>query len=260
MTQTAPQITSHDAPAMVIMELIMFVLMPFYLGASHGDQDLARDAIAAMLETFNPKSVREVDLAGRVISFSTVAMDSLGLSMRQGLSEARIMRYRANAIALEKAAGRCEARLLALQAARKSAATQPAAAPKPAAAQHAAPQPAAPQPAAPQPAAPQPAASRPAAEQPAAEQPAAVKPAVPASPARAEAKPAQFPPQARPPLAKPVISQAEMEKMQQDARAMFEHLSRNDTRALSEMSGPELLAAAKTAAETAMIKAGFPAA
>lgn len=46
--------------------------------------------IRQLINAYNPGSVTELDLAGRIVGFNIVAMDNLRLSMTQGLSDTKI--------------------------------------------------------------------------------------------------------------------------------------------------------------------------
>jgi hypothetical protein len=108
-----------------IMQGILAFLLPFFLPVSVS-AEAARDAIQDLLDGYNPAGPRELGLAGRIVGFSTAAMDNLRLSMGPNLPESRVMRYRSNAVALNRAAERCERALEAIQA--KRLATERAAA------------------------------------------------------------------------------------------------------------------------------------
>ncbi len=123
MTQPDSQPTTIDC----IFENILTFMLPFFLSSAGGDADLGRAAIQELAEAYNAATVTELELVGRVLGFSVVAMDNLRLSMNPGMSDTKILRYRSNAVALSRAGEQCRKILEAVQANRK-----PMAIPKPA--------------------------------------------------------------------------------------------------------------------------------
>jgi hypothetical protein len=114
-----------------IFEQILGFMLPFYLAAAGGDGGLAREAIAELVEAYDCASAVELELAGRILGFSTVAMDNLRLSMQPEMSDAKILRYRSNAVALSRAGEQCRKILEVIQGKRKPPA-RPLAVPRPA--------------------------------------------------------------------------------------------------------------------------------
>jgi hypothetical protein len=104
----------------VIFENILEFLLPFFLSSAGGNADLGRCAIQAMAEAHDAATVTELDLVGRILGFSVVAMDNLRLSMSKGMSDNKILRYRSNAVALSRAGEQCRIILEVVQAKRKS--------------------------------------------------------------------------------------------------------------------------------------------
>jgi hypothetical protein len=142
MTQTdldTAQPTTMDC----IFENILVFMLPFFLSSAGGDADLASDTIRELAEGYNVTTATELELAGRILGFSTVAMDNLRLSMDPEMADTKVLRYRSNAVALSRAAEQCRTILDVMQANRTAmrppvpAATIPApaiaAAPPPAA-------------------------------------------------------------------------------------------------------------------------------
>jgi hypothetical protein len=117
MSLVEPSPTAVD----VIFENILDFLLPFFLAAAGADADLARLAIQGMAEVYNADTVTELDLVGRILGFNVVAMDNLRLSMNQGMSDNKILRYRSNAVALSRAGEQCRVILEVMQAKRKAA-------------------------------------------------------------------------------------------------------------------------------------------
>jgi hypothetical protein len=99
--------------------------LPFFLAAASGNVSAARAAVLELIGAYSPGTSIELDLAGRVIGFSIVAMDNLRLSMEDGLSATRVLRYRSNAVALSRASEQARLILQAIQANRESTAPIP---------------------------------------------------------------------------------------------------------------------------------------
>ncbi len=109
-------------PANVLFHTILGSLLPFFLAAAGGNADVAGTAILELVDAHDAATVQELDLVGRIIGFSSAAMDNLRLSAAPDLPDAKSLRYRANAVALNRAADRCQTMLDTLQARRRDAA------------------------------------------------------------------------------------------------------------------------------------------
>ncbi|PPQ40838.1 hypothetical protein [Rhodopila globiformis] len=99
-----------------LFDTILGFLLPFFLLGAHGDRALATAAIRDLIQAYHVSTVTELDLAGRIVGFSVVAMDNLRLSMRPDLSDSLVLRYRCNAVTLSRSADQAQAMLEALQA------------------------------------------------------------------------------------------------------------------------------------------------
>jgi hypothetical protein len=110
-------------------------ILPFFLASAGGNTKAARAAVAELIDAYNPATPTELDLVGRIIGFSIVAMDNLRLSMDDGLSTTKVLRYRSNAVSLSRASEQARLILQAIQAKRETTAQIPrpavAAAPAP---------------------------------------------------------------------------------------------------------------------------------
>jgi hypothetical protein len=110
-------------------------ILPFFLAAAGGNVKAARAAVAELIDAYNPATPTELDLVGRIIGFSIVAMDNLRLSMDDDLSTTKLLRYRSNAVSLSRASEQARVILQAIQAKRETTAQIPrpavAAAPAP---------------------------------------------------------------------------------------------------------------------------------
>jgi hypothetical protein len=127
MTQPESQPAAIDC----IFDNILAFMLPFFLSAAGGDANLGRATIQQLAESYNATTTTELELVGRILGFSTVAMDNLRLSMNPGMSDTKILRYRSNAVALSRAGEQCRKILEAVQASRQPAET-PIAIPRPA--------------------------------------------------------------------------------------------------------------------------------
>jgi hypothetical protein len=117
MTQADPSVPATGD----VFETIVGFLLPFFLTAANGNPDRARAAIAELLGAYGASTATEHDLVGRIIGFSIVAMDNLRLSMTNGMSDTKALRYRCNAVTLGRASDRARTLLEASQAKRGSA-------------------------------------------------------------------------------------------------------------------------------------------
>jgi hypothetical protein len=122
MTTAEPQPTTFDC----IFENILGFMLPFFLTSTEADTEIACLAIRELAEGFNVATANELELVGRILGFSTVAMDNLRLSMNPELSDTKVLRYRSNAVALSRAGEQCRKILTVMQANRNRPA-QPAA-------------------------------------------------------------------------------------------------------------------------------------
>jgi hypothetical protein len=105
-----------DGPAIeCLRNTISGFLMPFFLAAAGGNPETARAAILALIGAYNAGNLAELDLAGRTVGFGIVAMDNLRLSMSDGMSDSKVLRYRSNAVSLSRAAEQARQILRALQ-------------------------------------------------------------------------------------------------------------------------------------------------
>jgi hypothetical protein len=113
-----------------IFEHILGFMLPFFITCAAGDADLAREAIRELAEAYDAATVTELELVGRILGFSTVAMDNLRLSMTPEMSDTKRLRYRSNAVALSRAGEQCRKILEVMQGKRKPA-EKPMAVPRP---------------------------------------------------------------------------------------------------------------------------------
>ena len=103
-----PEIPTHSEilthPSDSLLNLIVTLLAPMFLGAGGGNLTFAR---MAALETVNAYRVRnQADLiaVAQIVAFGLAALGSLSLSMADNLSLSMILRLRGNANALNRSA------------------------------------------------------------------------------------------------------------------------------------------------------------
>ncbi len=99
----------------IIRDRILTFLIPLFLTPANSDANRARQAVEALLESYNPRTARELRLAALAIAFSLGALDALAKSASQDATLSQVLRLRGNANALARSADKAE---LALQAER----------------------------------------------------------------------------------------------------------------------------------------------
>jgi hypothetical protein len=114
MSHASSQTNSIDC----LFITILGAIVPFHLVGNDGDVATIQAAVLELVEGYAAANAPELDLVGRMIGFGTAVMDNLRLSARSGLSDSKILRYRSNAIALNRSAEQCRKTLEAMQAKR----------------------------------------------------------------------------------------------------------------------------------------------
>jgi hypothetical protein len=102
-----------------ISEFILDFLLPFFIAGAGGDDELGRAAILELAEAYDAVTAMELEVVGRLLGFSVVAMDNLRLSMKPDMSDTKVLRYRSNAVALSRAGEQCRKVLEVMQRNRK---------------------------------------------------------------------------------------------------------------------------------------------
>jgi hypothetical protein len=111
----------------LIFEAILGFLLPIFLTTAGGDPVAARSAVLELIDAYGVTTVRQLILVGRIMALSTAAMDDLRRSMVDpAMPDAKVLRLRNNAVALNRTADRCQKALEMLQAPQRPA-TRPAA-------------------------------------------------------------------------------------------------------------------------------------
>jgi hypothetical protein len=121
LTQSAPAQTINQpdtAPSAFdcILGNILEFMLPFFLVSAGGNTNLARAAIKELIDAYQASTPEQLDLVGRIIGFSTAAMDNLRLSMAPDLSATKVLRYRSNAVTLSRSSDQALKILEAAQA------------------------------------------------------------------------------------------------------------------------------------------------
>jgi hypothetical protein len=108
-------------------EAVLALLAPLFL-ATTGDERAARSAAQAALDSYGPRTDRELRLAALSIAFALNALQALGHAASPETTPNQAIRLRSNANALHRSAQQCEARLEALRTTQQEPAEpQPAA-------------------------------------------------------------------------------------------------------------------------------------
>ncbi|WP_428486609.1 hypothetical protein [Rhodopila sp.] len=113
--QPEPDLSTVD----VILQTILGFMLPFLLAGAGGNPDLAIATIMDLVNDYQAATPQELELVGRIISFSTLSMDNLRLSMTEGLADSKVLRYRSNAVALSRNAEQCRKVLQDIQGNRR---------------------------------------------------------------------------------------------------------------------------------------------
>jgi hypothetical protein len=113
-----------------LMNLIIGFLTPMLLNATGGDRAQAEKTAIQTVNAYAASNLAELLLVGQSIALGIAMLSSVSLSMRENIPISLILRLRANAISLHRAAEQC--RLALLQPEPSYAAPAAKAQPKPA--------------------------------------------------------------------------------------------------------------------------------
>ncbi|MFO1024768.1 MAG: hypothetical protein U1E70_06270 [Acetobacteraceae bacterium] len=96
-----------------LLAILVTFLTPLFLGEATGNHDLAtaRAAATEAVQSFRPRNAWELLTAVQAVAFAMAALGSIGLSLDDTLSASAVLRCRANANALQRAADRAQDRL-----------------------------------------------------------------------------------------------------------------------------------------------------
>ncbi len=109
-----------------VLEKILTLLAPLVLAAVQGDTQAARDAARSMLDSYEPRTDRELRLAALSIAFGFGALDALSKAADPDLTPNQAIRLRGNANALHRSAEQADKRLETLRRSPPDATADPA--------------------------------------------------------------------------------------------------------------------------------------
>jgi hypothetical protein len=101
-----PAIGTHSPlhPADILMNLIVALLAPMFLGAAAGDIGFARSAAIETVNAYRIRNHADLIAVAQIIGFGLAALGSLSLSMMDEISLSMTLRLRGNAVALNRSA------------------------------------------------------------------------------------------------------------------------------------------------------------
>ena len=102
MSQTTSDPTPQS-PAGILLNLILVLLTPMFLGAAGGNLTFARLAAAETLTAYRAETRVDLITIAKIVAFGLATLDTLGLSMTDDLSITKILRLRASANASDRA-------------------------------------------------------------------------------------------------------------------------------------------------------------
>lgn len=91
-------------PSTILMNLIVALLAPMFLGVSAGNSGLARSAAIATINGYRTRNHADLIAVAQIIAFGLAALGSLSLSMADDVSLSMTLRLRGNANALNRSA------------------------------------------------------------------------------------------------------------------------------------------------------------
>jgi hypothetical protein len=108
MTQTTtspdPATVEDLEPADFLMNIIVTLLSPIFLGVTGGNVRMARMAAIETLSAYNMQNLSDLIAIAQIVAYGLVALSSLSLSMADDLSLPMILRLRGNANACTRSA------------------------------------------------------------------------------------------------------------------------------------------------------------
>jgi len=91
-------------PSNILMNLIVALLAPMFLGVAAGDINLARMAAIETVNAYRSRNHADLIAIAQIIGYGLAALGSLSLSMADDISIAMALRLRGNANALNRSA------------------------------------------------------------------------------------------------------------------------------------------------------------
>jgi hypothetical protein len=91
-------------PSVLLMDLIIALLAPMFLGISNGDVNLARMAAVETVNAYQARNHADLVAIAQIVAFGLAALGSLSLSMADEISLVMTLRLRGNANACSRSA------------------------------------------------------------------------------------------------------------------------------------------------------------
>jgi hypothetical protein len=112
MTET----TTTQRPFDILLNLIVILLAPMFLGVTAGDVGLARLAALQTVNDYRARNHADLIAVAQIVAFGLAAVGSLSLSLADDISVSMALRLRGNALACNRAAERNRLTLLKARA------------------------------------------------------------------------------------------------------------------------------------------------
>jgi hypothetical protein len=104
MTTNLPNVEPELTPAGILMNLIIVLLAPMFLGPSGGDIAYARLAAKETVNAYCARNQADLIAVAQIVAFGLAALGSLSLSLADDIPLSMILRLRGNAVALNRSA------------------------------------------------------------------------------------------------------------------------------------------------------------
>ena len=108
MSQTTtfphPALSAIRHPAQILMNLIVTLLTPIFLGITGGDVGLARAAAIETVNSYRAQNLSDLIAIAQMVAYGLAALGSLSLSFGEDLSLSMTLRLRSNANACTRSA------------------------------------------------------------------------------------------------------------------------------------------------------------
>jgi hypothetical protein len=95
--------TDNPGPLDVLLNLVVILLAPVFLGVTNGDVSLARMAALETINDYRARNSADLIAVGQIVMFGLAAMGSLSLSMADELPLSMTLRLRGNAVSCNRA-------------------------------------------------------------------------------------------------------------------------------------------------------------
>jgi hypothetical protein len=105
-TTTPTEGTAGHHPSGILMNLIVALLAPMFLGVTAGDVGMARMAAIETIDAYQARNLADLIAVAQIIAYGLAALGSLSLSMADDISLSMTLRLRGNAVSLDRSAER----------------------------------------------------------------------------------------------------------------------------------------------------------